>query len=91
MSSSLSAFNPARALLMSERNRGWTNERPNTLPQQGTIPNYNKSVKQWNSPLLAFQKGVDTGQFYTPPNAQTTQAASVIKSRINPLGKRYDN
>jgi hypothetical protein len=64
---------------------------PYTLPTQREIPNFNKSVKQWNSPLLAFQKGVDNGQSYTPPNAQTTQAASVVKSRQNPFGRRYDN
>lgn len=91
MSSSLSSFLTQRALLQSERCRGWTSEIPYTLPTQRQIPNFNKSVKQWNSPRLAFQKGVDTGQFFTPPNAQTTQAASVVKSFQNPFGRRYDN
>jgi hypothetical protein len=91
MSSSLSSFLTQRSLLQSERNKGWASEKPYTLPVQGQIKNFNKSVKQWNSPRLYFQKNVDDGQFYTPPNAQQTQAASVVKSRQNPLGKRYDN
>ena len=90
MSSSLSSFLTQRALLQNERNRGWISEMPYTLPVQREIPNFNKSVKQWNSPRLYFQKGVHN-ETYTPPNAQDTQAANVVKSRQNPFGRRYDN
>lgn len=89
MSSSLSSFLPQRAMLVSERNKGWTSEKPMIPPQQKEIPNWNKSVREWNDPRIVFFHSSNAANF-TPPNANNTQNAEVIKSRQNPFGKRYD-